>query len=213
MEQDKKLDKSLQLNLQLLRQINFDKAAGKTNTIFIFKIMEMIVLLVMEAYLVGFIIKYFPDPAFSISAVISMIFIGAGIISDVRQMTVIIQLGSDNAAAVSAMQKKVEKLKLLIIGYVKWSFISIPFYPVFLILAGKIFLNIDFWAPHHRTYLLVNIVVGVLLLPIFIWLHKQLGKQNIEQVWVKNFLAGSGWNQAVSAQQFLGEIEKFEQGE
>jgi hypothetical protein len=211
--QDKKLDKSLQLNLQLLRRLNFDKVAGKANTILVFKILETILQLVMQSYLVYFFIKYLPNLQFSIPALITIILIGAGIISDIRQMTIIVQLRSGNAAPVSVMQKKVEKLKLLIVAYVKWAFISIPLYPLLLILAGKIFLNVDFWAPQHRTYLTVNMIIGVLLIPGFVWIYRQLSKQTIEQRWIKNILTGSGWNQAVSAQQFLDEIEKFEQGE
>jgi hypothetical protein len=212
MEQDKKLDKSLQLNMQMLRKINFDKIAGETKTIFVYKILEMIVLLFMLSYLLDFTIKYFFVPQFSISAIITMAFIAAGFISDVRQISIIIQMRSDHNAPVSSMQKKVEKLKILIVNYVKTAFISIPFYPVLLVVSGKIFLNVDFASPHFRLYLLANVIFSLLLLPVFIWMYRQLSKQNISQVWVKNFLTGSGWNQAQSAQQFLEEIEAFENG-
>ena len=212
-EYDKKLDKNLQLNMQLLRKINFDKVAGKATTLFIYKLVEMVIIMFMLVYLISFEIKNFTSPALSISGGITMLFIIAGFISDVRMMAIIGNLRSDYGTPIAAMQKQVEKLKLIIVGYTKWALLSIPFYPAFLMVAGKIFLHINFLETKHRDYIVVNVIIGVLLLPLFAWMYRQLSKPEIKPVWIKNFLTGSGWNQAQSAKQFLDEIEQFEKGE
>jgi len=210
---DKKLDKSLQLNLQLLRKLNFEKMASKARTIVIYKIIEIIIWVTMVGYLLNFSIKYFEQPGFSIPAVITIALLVAAIISDIRMLMITTQLQTDYDAPVSSLQKKVHKLKLIILGYVKWSILGLPLYPVFLILAGKIFINVDFWSAKHYTYLMSNIVVGACLLPGFVWLYIRLSKAEITPVWIKNLLIGSGFNQAAAAQQFLDEIDRFEKEE
>jgi hypothetical protein len=209
-EYDRKLDKNLQLNLQLLRKINFDKVAGKARTLFLYKLVEMVLLMFMLVYLIDFEIKNITDLSLTIPGAITLIFIIAAFITDIRMMAIIGKLRSDYDAPVSPMQKEVEKLKLLIIGYVKWSFLSIPFYPALLIVAGKVFLHINFWDINHHNYLYANIFIGTLLVPLFSWMYVQLSKPVIKNNLVKNFLSGSGWNQAHSAQEFLEEIERFE---
>jgi hypothetical protein len=209
-EYDKKLDKNLQLNMQLLRKINFDKVAGKVTTLFIYKLIEMVILMFMLVYLIGFEIKYFTSPGLSIPGAITMLFIGAAFIADIRMMGIISLLRADYGTPISTMQKNVEKLKLLIMGYVKWSFLLIPFYPALLIVAVKIFKNINIWAANHHNYLFTNLVVGALLLPLFVWMYRRLNKPGELPQWIKIFFAGSGWNQAQSAQLFLDEIERFE---
>jgi hypothetical protein len=209
-QQDEKLNKSLQLNMKLLRELNFDKASNKLRTLFFLKLVEIAILIFMVIYLSGVFIMYLTQPGFSIPSFIIMAFIVSGCISDVRQLSIIIQLRKDKGAPVSQLQKRVERLKLLIINYTKMSFISIPFYPLLMIIAAKLFFNVNIWLTQYRGYLIANCVVGLLLLPLFLSLFRQLGKQNIKQIWVSNFLSGSGWNQAVLAQKFLNEIEEFE---
>jgi hypothetical protein len=140
------------------------------------------------------------------------VFVISGFVSDIRQIALIIQTRSATAMPVTFLQKKVETLKLYIIRYTRTSFISVPFYPLILIISAKMFFNTDLWAPAYYNYLFVNIIFGIVLLPIFLWLFQKLGKQNLSNPVVKNFLSGSGWNQAVLAQQFLNDIEKFEDG-
>ncbi len=212
-EQDKKLDKNLQLNIQLLKTINLNKAGNKLKKLCIFKIFEMLIFLHMIVYLINFTIKYISFPGLSIPSIAIITFIAAGFISDIRQMTLIVDLLLNDTLPVFQLQKKIEKLKLLIINYVKVSYLLIPFYPLLMIVSGKIFFGFDFWMPSLLIYLLSNIVVGMLLFPLFLWLYRQLTGQNIKNGWVKVFLDGSGWNQVKSAQNFLTEIENFERNE
>jgi hypothetical protein len=211
--QEKKLDKSLQLNLKLLREVNFDKAAGKLKPLIFFKIIEMAILWFMMIYLFSFTIDHITELSFSIPALLIAGFITSGVISGIRQLALIVQIQKDGDAPVAELQKKIGKLKLLIISYTRTSFISIPFYPLLLIVSAKIFFNADLWLPQYNVWLIVNGIVGLLFIPLFIWLYRQLSKPTIINPAVKSFLSGSGWNQATLAQQFLDEIEKFEQGE
>jgi hypothetical protein len=210
---DKKLDKSLQLNMKLLRQVTFDKASKKLGQLLFLKIVEMLILMVLIIALLPFTFIHMNEFRFSIPSLIITPLVIAGFASDVRQLGLIVQIRKDTAAPVSDLQKKAEKLKLLIVKYTRTSFIFLPFYPFLAVVGAKMFLNLDFWAPPYLNRLIPNIIIAVLLIPLFLWLFRQLGKQNVSNKVVKSFLTGSGWNQAKSAEQFLEEIEKFEKGE
>jgi hypothetical protein len=209
-EYDKKLDKTLQINMKLLRKMNFDKIANKATTLLMYKLIEMAILLFMMIYLYSFAIQYFTVPEFCISALLTAGFITAGFVSDIRQVIIAAQLRADYAAPIAPIQKKIVKLKMLIVNYVKGSLFSIPFFPFLLLLAGKIMFDIDFWEAKRRTYFITNVGLGLVLLPVFIWLYLQLNKRDVKRPWIKGLLVGSGWNQAQAAENFLKEIQDFE---
>lgn len=207
---DEKLNRTLRLNMQLLREVNLNKAGKKLRALLFFKIIEMAILLFMALYLWDFSITYISTPGFCIPSIALAAFLTAGVISDIRQLAMIVQIQSGNAAPVSQLQKKIERLKLLIVTYTRMSFITLPFYPLIMIVGAKIFFHIDCWVPQHRMFLMANFLTGLLLFPLFIWLYRQLSKPNDPRAWVNDFRACSGLNRALMAQQFLNEIEAFE---
>lgn len=211
-EYDKKLDKSLQLNMQLLRKLNFDKARFRMRWLFVIRISNICWLLFVVWYLMGFALKYLNQPRFSITAILMIAMVAIRLVYEYRQIAIMVQLQQKSSdAAIAPMQKNIEKLKTMIVGSVKWALFLIPFYPVLMILIGKIFLNVDFFSPHLKAYLIANIIFGLVLLPVFIWITVQLSKKEIKPVLIKRLLPGSGWFLADDAGGFLKEIEKFEQ--
>jgi len=206
---DNKLEKSLQLNKQLLNKINLDKAKNKLRTLLIYKLLEMGVLVYIIYYLVNFTIKNINSPQCSVSALLLIFFGVMGYISDIRQISVIIRLRTDKAYDVTSKQKNLTTLKLLIVNYVKWALLSIPFFPVWIILVPKIFFNYDMYTHGMNTWLWTNIGLGVLFIPFVLWVFRKLSKKDIDQFWVKNLLDGSGWSLVTDAENFLNEIEKF----
>ena len=208
-EFDNKLEKSLQLNKQLLNKINLDKAKNKLRTLLIYKLLEMGVLVYVIYYLVNFTIKNIDSTQFSISALILIFFGVMGYISDIRQISVIIRLRTDKADDITSKQKNLTTLKLLIVNYVKWALLSIPFFPVWIVLIPKIFLNFDIYSSSMNLWWWMNIGLGILFIPFVLWIFRQLSKKNINLFWVKNLLDGSGWSLVTDAENFLNEIEKF----
>jgi hypothetical protein len=207
---DKKLDKSLKLNIQLLRKINLDKAKNKLRKLMILKLMEMIILAGVIIFLVNFIYDNITSPQFSISAGIFAFFALIGFISNVKQVAIMMQLQGGYTEAIAPLQRKIEQLKLLIVKYVKYALLSIPFFPIWMILITKILFNYDIYTNSMSNWWLANICVSIALIPLVWWIFKQLSKNDISRFWVKNFLEGSGWKQAEAARAFLTEIDDFE---
>ena len=210
-DHDKKLDKTLRLNMELLRKINFDKARFRIRSLFIIKLVEMVLMMFTFNYLLSFIIKYFTSPQFSLPALIIEAAIILYFITDIRMLATIHHLQlKNNDEAIAPLQKSAATLKLLIARAKGYALFLIPCYPVLMIVIGKIFLNIDFTNAALKGYFISNVVAGALLLPFFIWIFRELNQKEITKNWVKKLLPGSGWYLVNDAVSFLNEIERFE---
>lgn len=209
-EYDRKLERNLQLNIQLLRKMNMDKVRRSSSALLAIKLIEVALYGVVMAYMLGFTAKYISQPQFGIPAVLLVAAMAIALFTTIKQLGIIYQLRKHADAAIAPLQKKAETLKLKIAHFVKYMFLAIPAYPLLLLLAGKIFLNVDFTAKAHLTYFLSNVGVALATLPLVIWFYRELSKREIKKQWVKNLLVGSGWHQAQAAGDFLEEIEKFE---
>jgi len=207
---DRKLDRNLQLNMQLLKQLNLDKAKNKLNRLLWLKGIEVAVFILMTLCMGSFIANNWPALQFTISGLILAAVLIMWIISVVKQLAIIADLQMGYADAIAPVQKKIERLKLHILNYTKYSFVLLPLYPVMMLVAGKAFLHIDFFASQHRLYFLSNVAIGLVLIPVALWFFKLLSAKNISESVSKNLLVGTGWRQADSAHSFLNEIEKFE---
>ncbi|RWY50996.1 hypothetical protein [Mucilaginibacter gilvus] len=210
-EYDRKLDRNLHLNMQLLRQIKLDKAGSKLSSLFYYKITEMIILAAAVIYLGSFVSDNWGKPQFSLSAIAICALFVVCFVYDVKQLSLIRQVQRGFNAAIAPLQKKIEQLKLSIVTCVKCALILLPLYPLLLLLAGKMVFNVDFLEPARRTYFLSNAAVAIILIPLAVWLIAKLSAKNINNSVAKTLLMGSGWYQANAAYRFLGEIEKFEQ--
>lgn len=209
-EYDRKLDRNLQMNMQLLKQLKFDRAKRKLSKIVYLKVIEVLLLIPAIIYLGNFAADNWRMPQFSLSAtVIGLLFI-LFLVYVIKQLVITrqVEMGFDNA--VTPIQKKIEQLKLSIVNYVKYILILLPLYPLLLLLAGKIVLNVDFMEPAYKAYFLSNVAIDIILLPLALWLINKLSVKNINSTVAKTLLTGSGWFQANAAYQFLGEIEEFE---
>jgi hypothetical protein len=208
---DRRLDKNLKLNIQLLRRMNFDKANFRMRWLLAAKIVEMCWLFFLVVYLANFAAGHFREPQFSIPAIMLGIACIAYFAYDIVQLSLIIQLQlKENELPISALQKMIGRLKFTIVTQFKCSLFLFPFYPGIMILLGKIFMNVDFFSPHHHNYLFSNIAIGLVLLPGVIWAYIQLGKKETDKKWIRKILAGSGWHLANDAGAYLAEITEFE---
>lgn len=208
-EYDRKLDKTLQVNMQLLRQLKLDKVQGKANGLLTLKIFEIAMLLIMLGWLGDFMLKYYRQPQFMISAFVLLVFVALGIVSVIRQLSIITQLKLGYDDAIAPVQKNIQSLKAVIITTLKYALLLIPCYPFLLIIAGKMIFNVDFTEGTRRAYLLSNVVAAFIFLIPTIWIFIALSRENIKP-WAKTLLFGSGWYQANAAADFLKEIEAFE---
>lgn len=212
-EYDKKLDNSLKLNNQLFRELKLDKAKSKLRSLMNIKIAELIIQLIMGGYLIRYMIRSEGKLPFMITALVLLSFVAVGMLLSLKQICIIEQIKRGYSGAIAPLQKKLERLKILLVQYVKWSYLPIPLSPLFTVLGAEIWFGYDFFTHKSSDFWMWSIAIGLLLIPFVVWLDYQLSQKRIKPFWAKNFLNGSGWSQINAANTFLKEIEDFEKEE
>ncbi|RRB02736.1 hypothetical protein [Larkinella rosea] len=209
-EYDKKLDNSLKLNRQLFRELKLDKAKSKLRSLMHVKIAELLVQLIMGGFLIRYMVQNTGKLPFIVTAFVLLGFVVVGMVLSLKQLFILEQIKRGYSGAIAPLQKKLERLKILLVQYVKWSYLPIPLSPLFTVLGAEIWFNYNFFATKSGDFWWWCFGVGLLLLSFVAWLNHQLSQATIKPFWVKNFLNGSGWSQINAANAFLKEIEHFE---
>jgi hypothetical protein len=209
-EYDRKLDKSLRLNRQLLRQLNLDKARSKLRKLMVIKILELAIQFVTVGFLIYYAVRSIERWMFLFLAIVLIGFVLACTLLSFRQINIILQLKLGYSDAIAPMQKKLEKLKILVVQYVKMSYLAFPISPLFSVLGADIWFNYDFFLHGGQEFWTIMILLSIASIPFISWIHYQLSQKEIKPFWVKNFLDGSGWSQITHANNFLKEIDNFE---
>ncbi|GAB3335547.1 hypothetical protein GCM10027299_44640 [Larkinella ripae] len=207
---DRKLDKSLIMNKNLFRELNLTKAKSRLRSLLRVKIVELIFQFVMGYFLIHFSLVGTGKAPFTILALTLLFFVVLTAIYSVRQIGIIVQINFDYSGAIAPLQKKLEKLRILLLQYVKLSYLPIPLSPLFTVLGAEIWFNYDFFANANPQFWLWSVATGVLLIPVIYLLFYQLNKREIKPFWVRYVLNGSGWGKITAANTFLKEIEEFE---
>ncbi|WP_374950196.1 hypothetical protein [Mucilaginibacter sp.] len=190
--------------------MKLDKVKGKLNKVMMFKLIEMTIFCCGIFYLVNFADTNWQVTQLSVAAISTIALLTLFVAYDIKQLIIITQLQRGYNSGIAPLQKKIEQLKLTIVTYVKFTLLMLPLYPVLLLLAGKIFFNIDFLEAKRQAYFITNAGLGAVFLIMAVWFFRQLSSKNINNPTAKILLAGSGWYQANSAYKFLKEIENFE---
>lgn len=197
-----KLDENLQLNEESFKGQNFRNARFSLNRLLIRRIIEGIIFMLITVGLINFIISS-NAPQFVISGLILTVFSVIGLIGTIVQMYHILSLNFDKP--VTAFQLQLQKLRLYSLQTLRLLFLSIPFYLAYIIIGFKIIMNFDIYNQAHAGWLIWNIVLSVLLIPVAVYLYKRL-RFDSEVNWLKKLIADNGGKQIDTAIHFVDEI-------
>ncbi len=203
---DKKLERSLRLNIRMFEDLQTGKAKSKLNALLSIKVMGVVIGIIWVAFL-GFLVfaVNIKNPWFSGSVLLIMIFT---IIAIVRYIEHIILINQINyTESITNTQAKLAELQLSTIHTTRFVWLQLPFYATF------------FWSNQWVTegdkgFWLIAFPVAVLLALLAIWLYKNITPENLHKSWVKKFMMiGMEYQYALSASELLQEIEEFKKDE
>jgi hypothetical protein len=203
---DKKLERSLKINLKLLEEMQVTKAKSKLNTLLSIKIVGMLVGIIWMLFL-GVLVagNHFRNVYFSTSLSILMLFGIIAIATYIRHMVLI--SGIDYTESITSSQSKLAELQLSTIRITGFLWLQLPFYTTF-------FWSNDWVTKGDPGFWLIAFPVTILFTALAIWLYKNITPENAEKKWVKKLLAiGIEYKHAAEAGKFLSEIEEFKRGE
>ncbi len=206
---DQKLDRNWQLNLEIIRKTNLDKARRKMNGLIRTISITLAFYALLASWFIHLTIQNWSSPfvagSFMIIAVWSLFLCFAAI----RELTLITQI--DYTSPILELQKKLSHIRLMILRHLRILVWILPFSFVFVILFFKLLFGIDIAANAPLDWIIWNNVIClVLFVPLSLWLYKRLSPQNADKAWMQKALKGSG-SQLTDALELLKEIREFEE--
>lgn len=200
---DRKLEKSLALNLHLVREIQTQKAKSILRSVARIKVV-MLILGVLWVLFLGFLLVHslsYQKIFFVISAGMIMIFNIIAIVVYIKHLVLLGQI--DNSENIVHTQKKLAELEASTISIVRILFLQSPFYATF------------WWTPvmvEDIRFWLISVPVAALIVWLSTWLYRNIAYKNVEKRWFKALFSGKEWTGLYKAREFLGEIDEFEKG-
>ena len=208
-EHDRKLDVSIRLNRQLLMAANLNRLRSPLRRLAFFLGLESIIQVAVVVALGYFIYEHIATMRFALPAAALDVFAIAILSAMIRQIAGALQIDYDKPIAI--IQKQLEYLRVLSIRYIQGIFLvaTVAWTPL-LIVALKGFWGLDAYRLFGTAYLLANLLVGLAIIPLAIWLSKKfggrMGRSPVMQRLMKD-LAGYNLNAATG---FLATLSEFE---
>lgn len=209
-EYDRKLDTNIRLSRQLLVATNLNRVRSPLRRLAFFLGVESLIQFAVVVALGSFIYENMATPRFALAGAALDVFAIAILIAMIRQIASALQIDYDKPIAV--IQKQLGKLRVLRIRYIQGIFLvaTLVWTPL-LIVALKGFWGLDAYRLFGTAYLVANVLVGVAIIPLAIWLSKKFGDRMGRSPMIQRFmrdLAGYNLNAATGS---LATLAKFEE--
>lgn len=209
-EYDRKLDTNIRLSRQLLVATNLNRVRSPLRRLAFFLGVESVIQFAVVVALGSFIYENMATPRFALAGATLDVFAIAILIAMIRQIASALQIDYDKPIAV--IQKQLGKLRVLRIRYIQGIFLvaTLVWTPL-LIVALKGFWGLDAYRLFGTAYLVANVLVGVAIIPLAIWLSKKFGDRMGRSPMIQRFmrdLAGYNLNAATGS---LATLAKFEE--
>ena len=209
-EYDRKLDTNIRLSRQLLVATNLNRVRSPLRRLAFFLGVESLIQFAVVVALGSFIYENMATPRFALAGAALDVFAIAILIAMIRQIAGALQIDYDKPIAV--IQKQLGKLRVLRIRYIQGIFLvaTLVWTPL-LIVALKGFWGLDAYRLFGTAYLVANVLVGVAIIPLAIWLSKKFGDRMGRSPMIQRFmrdLAGYNLNAATGS---LATLAKFEE--
>ena len=209
---DQKLDTIIRLNLRLLNATKLNKTRSALQRLMAFLVLNLAVNFVVVVCLGSFIADHITAPRFVIPAFALDVFALLLMASSVRQL--VLAGGVDYSGPVAGIQKKMERLRIHKIKETKWTLVvATLIWTPLQIVALKAFLGLDAYSLFGPAYLAWNVMVGIAVIALAIWVSKRyatrLERSSIVQGLMDTF-AGYNLNAATQSLRNLEDFEKEE---
>jgi lysylphosphatidylglycerol synthetase-like protein (DUF2156 family) len=208
-EHYEKIDQSLAINKQLLKEVITQKAESALQSLTRFK-KRGIIAAVIYLVLLG-IVLFYAISNYSSAANYFIISMGAIFLINVKALYDYIKHliwtnNIDYSGSITEIQGKLTELKLSILQHSRFMVLQFPFWTTFY-LSDKWFPGAASWG-----YIVFQLLFTASFTYLAYWLYKNQTIENTNKKWVKILLESSGGKPVMRAIQFYKEIEDFKQG-
>jgi hypothetical protein len=200
---DQKLERSLALNLHLVRAIQTQKAKSEIRSMRGIKVFTLLAGILWVLCL-GFLVVNslsFQRIFFVVSAGMIMVFNIIAIAVYIRHLLLMSQI--DNSESVVHTQKQLAALQASTLRITGILFLQAPFYTTFWWMPGMVE-DVRFW--------LISVPVTGVFTYGAIWMYRNISYKNVGKRWFQRLFSGKEWSAVEKAREFLKEIDAFERG-
>ena len=198
---DARLERSLQLNIRLLEDVQVQKARSYLNALLLPRVIAIVLGILWESLLLLVLYHVWTQVVMAISICVFFICTGYTIIDCVKDIVVIRKISYvDN---ILETQEKMAALKRSIIRNTQLMWLQLPFWTTFFVSNAMIRdAGLRFW--------LIQIPVTTLFTLMTIYLYRNIVPENMtKKRWVRGSLYGSGIQTVNRAMDFIRDVEKF----
>ena len=207
---DDKLTRSISVNLKTAEELRMLKSVSVIGELRQQRIIELIFCAVIILFLGSFLYANLESPSLTISAGIITFFVILDISGTVRQLVLISKF--DYAQSVTQNQAILVSLQTHTVIYLRLAILQPPFFLAYILIGFKVFFDVEIWIAGNRNWLISNLILGIILIPVSVWLYRKIQIKNLHIKWVKSLIEFSGGKKLSRAMLFLKEIEKFKNG-
>jgi len=197
---DKKLQKSMDLNLRLLEDMKTQKIQSSMKGLITFKWFSVVYSILWIIFCVWMIRRFWLEPAFVTAAFISIAFTVTATCFYVVQLCLIYQI--QYSKSVLETQEQLAMLETSIIRIIRILLLQLPIFS-FVFIPKSMLLTMVWWqwAIYGGAF--------VLLLGLSIWLYRNVRVKNLDKRWLQCLLKNEGGQAIARARTFIREIEEY----
>lgn len=205
---NQKLEKKLSLNVSSIKNIQLEKSKKNTQTILVFRVIEIISFSLLALFLGQYIANNWDQTHIVISAIIVNVFTLIALIGSIGQVVLVQQI--DFAKPIVEIRKKIELVNAHGLLFIKLFFLSVPVWWSYAIVSLDIFLGVDLYVHLDQSFVLRYIVLNFLLIIPLVWVFYKLSYKNLHIKWVRKTIGLFTRTKTMKALEFLNDIEEFE---
>jgi hypothetical protein len=207
-EQYEKIDQSLAINKQLLKEVITTKTRYSLHSLIRIKVVGIIAAityLLVLGYLLFYAIAHYSSSAnyFIVSMAVIFLINLKALYDYIKHLAWLDNINYNEN--VVEIQQRLVKLQLSIIQHTRFMFLQLPFWTTFY-LSNKWFPTEVSW-----SYVVFQVLITGVFTYFAYWLYKNITLQNLDKKWIKRLVNGSGGKYVMDAMKFNAEIEKFKQ--
>jgi hypothetical protein len=212
---DSKLEKSLQLNLHCIELIQAQKVRSELAPLLWKRGIELVLHAVVIVLLAGFLASHFTEWPYMVSAVLLLCFYIIAFSNCTRQIMIIRRMDYSND--IVTIQSSLVILRTHMVNFVRLAILCIPVFLAYPMVVSKAIADydlkglsfMDIRAGYQGNWWTVQLYASVILIPVCIWLYRQLSYKKIHTRWVRNTIQKFSGSRVTKAFEFINELESL----
>jgi ABC-type multidrug transport system fused ATPase/permease subunit len=206
---DAKIERTLKINRELLKEHKLSKARWALRRFAIFPILDLIFALAVIWLVGAFVGDQWPDPRFVLPGSTLLLAAIIFLIVNIYQLNLISMI--DFGSSVAGNQRKLELLKVSRIRTIKWVLLLAPLTGFAVLVVGlKGLLDLDIVEHLSSAWLAANVAFGLAFVPFGIWTARWLAGRFGQSTLLRILCDDVSGRSLQTAKRFLNELAEFE---